>query len=217
VGVHHTPLPAVVLVGGAATFLRAPRTGRLADRHGARPVLCGTVALAAGLMVLLTHLPAVGLPVAAVVAGLLMASNASRMVAVQVLVAAAVEPRHRSGFLAVNSSVQQLASALGTAGGGLLLAGGPGEPLRHFGTVGLLAAGVTLASLGLAARLPTVAPGGAAPRQYTCSASSWKSSASVMRRCCIESRSRSVKVPSFSIVSKSMVTHQGVPISSCRR
>lgn len=165
VGVRQSQLPAVFLVGGAATFLLAPLTGRLADRHGARPVLCGTVMLAAAMMVLLTHLPAVGLPLAAGVAGLMMASNASRMVAVQVLVAAAVEPRHRGGFLAVNSSVQQLASALGTAGGGLLLAGGPGEPLRHFGTVGLLAAGVTLASLGLIARLPPVAPVGATPPQ----------------------------------------------------
>jgi len=37
-----------------------------------------------------------------------------------------------------------------------------------------------------------------------------------MRTCCIESRSRTVTVPSFS-VSPSIVTHQGVPTSSWRR
>ncbi len=41
------------------------------------------------------------------------------------------------------------------------------------------------------------------------------SSASVTRVCCIVSRSRRVKVsPGFSMVSKSMVTHHGVPASS---
>ena len=39
---------------------------------------------------------------------------------------------------------------------------------------------------------------------------------SSMRSCFIESRSRRVKVPLAS-VSKSIVTHHGVPISSCRR
>ena len=61
-----------------------------------------------------------------------------------------------------------------------------------------------------------VACGGMA--QYTFSWSMAKSSASVMRVCFIVSRSRSVKVsPGFSIVSKSIVTHHGVPASSWRR
>ena len=44
-----------------------------------------------------------------------------------------------------------------------------------------------------------------------------RSSSTVTRRCSVESRSRSVTVPSPSIVSKSTVTQNGVPTSSIRR
>jgi len=85
----------------------------------------------------------------------------------------------------------------------------------------LSAAGVRLSGTGgvfdfLAKGRSGGTPEGA-PAQYTFSSSNAMSSASVTRRCCIESRSRRVKVPSFSMVSKSMVTHHGVPISSWRR
>jgi hypothetical protein len=49
--------------------------------------------------------------------------------------------------------VQHIASGLGTMCGGLIVQGGAGEPLRHFGTVGILAATTTLASLWLAGRV----------------------------------------------------------------
>jgi predicted MFS family arabinose efflux permease len=59
--------------------------------------------------------------------------------------------------MSVNSSVQHIASGLGTTCSGLIIDGGAGEPLRHFGLVGMLAAAITLASLWLAARIRPVA------------------------------------------------------------
>ena len=35
----------------------------------------------------------------------------------------------------------------------MIVEGGAGEPLRHFGTVGIVAAGATISSLWLAARI----------------------------------------------------------------
>jgi predicted MFS family arabinose efflux permease len=69
------------------------------------------------------------------------------------LITASIEPRRRGGFMSINSSVQHVASGLGTTCAGLIVSGGAGEPLRHFGTVGILAAAITLASLCLAARI----------------------------------------------------------------
>jgi predicted MFS family arabinose efflux permease len=97
-----------------------------------------------------THLPSVGLAVAAPVAALMMASNAGRLVSSVSLITASIEPRRRGGFMSVNSSVQHIASGLGTVCGGLILEGGAGEPLRYFGTVGILAVAVTLTSLWFA-------------------------------------------------------------------
>jgi hypothetical protein len=58
--------------------------------------------------------------------------------------------------MSVNSSVQHIASGLGTVCGGLILEGGTGEPLLHFGTVGILAVAVTLTSLWFAGRVRPV-------------------------------------------------------------
>jgi predicted MFS family arabinose efflux permease len=153
VGVTQAQLPAIFIAGGLLAFVTTPLTGRLVDRAGALPVLFGVVTLSAGTMLVLTHLPAVGILGAAPVAAVLMASNASRMVTAMSLITASIEPRRRGGFMSINSSVQHIASGLGTTCGGFIVDGGAGEPLRHFGTVGILAAVVTLASLWLATRI----------------------------------------------------------------
>ena len=109
------------------------------------------------MILVLTHLPAVGLAGAVPVAAGLMASNSARMVTATSLITASIEPRRRGSFMSVNSSVQHVASGLGTMIGGFVVAGGAGEPLQRFGTVGLVAAAVTVASLWLAPRLRPVA------------------------------------------------------------
>jgi predicted MFS family arabinose efflux permease len=157
VGVTQTQLPAVFITGGLLTFLATPLTGRLIDRFGALPVFRGVVPMSAGMMLVITHLPAVGILGAAPVTAVLMATNAGRMVTAMSLITNSIEPRHRGGFMSVNSSVQHIASGLGTTCSGLIIDGGAGEPLRHFGLVGMLAAAITLASLWLAARIRPVA------------------------------------------------------------
>jgi DHA1 family inner membrane transport protein len=153
VGVTQAQLPAIFIAGGLLALLTTPLTGRLVDRVGAQSVFFGVVPVSAGMMLAITHLPAVGIYGAAPVAAVLMASNASRMVTAMSLITASIEPRRRGGFMSINSSIQHIASGLGTTCGGLIVDGGSGEPLRHFGTVGILAAGITLASLWLAARI----------------------------------------------------------------
>lgn len=160
--VTEAQLPIVFIAGGLLTLLTTPLAGRLVDRCGALPVFRGIVPLSAAMMLVLTHLPAVGIAAAAPVVAVLMASNAARMVTATALVTASIEPRFRGSFMSVNSSVQHVASGVGAMAGGLIVDGGVGEPLRHYGTVGILAAAVTLASLLLAAR-PQQSPGPAKP------------------------------------------------------
>lgn len=157
VGVTQTQLPAVFITGGLLTLLTTPLIGRLVDRFGALSVFRGVVPMSAGMMLVMTHLPAVGILGAAPVTAVLMATNSGRMVTAMSLITNSIEPRHRGGFMSVNSSVQHVASGLGTTCSGLILDGGAGEPLRHYGLVGILAAATTLASLWLAARIRPVA------------------------------------------------------------
>jgi len=157
VGVTEAELPLVFIAGGLLTFASTPLVGRLVDRFGACRVFRGIVPLSALMMLVLTHLPAVGLVGAVPVAAVMMATNAGRMLTATSLITSSIEPRCRGGFMSVNSSVQHVASGLGTMLGGLIISGGAGEPLRHFGTVGLLAAAATITSLWLAARIRPLA------------------------------------------------------------
>ena len=156
VGVTEAQLPLVFIAGGLLTLVSTPLTGRLIDRCGAMPVFFGIVPLSAVMMLVVTHLPAVGIAGAAPVVAVLMATNAGRMVTAMSLITASIEPRRRGSFMSINSAVQHVASGLGAMVGGLIVAGGAGEPLRNFGTVGILAAGVTIASLWLAGRIRPV-------------------------------------------------------------
>ncbi len=157
VGVTEAQLPAVFIAGGLLTLLTTPLTGRLVDRVGALPVFRGIIPLSAVMMLVLTHLPAVGIAVAASVAAVLMATNAGRMVTAMALITSSIEPRRRGSFMSANSAVQHVASGLGATLGGMIVEGGAGEPLRNFGTVGILAACATIASLWLAARIRPLA------------------------------------------------------------
>lgn len=155
-GVTARQLPVVYIAGGVLTLVSTPLVGRLVDRLGALTVFRGIVPVSAAMMLVLTNLPAVGIAVAAPVAALLMAANAGRMVTAMSLIMSSIEPRRRGSFMSVNSAVQHVASGLGTTLGGTIVAGGAGEPLRNFGTVGVLAAVATLGSLWLAARIRPV-------------------------------------------------------------
>lgn len=156
-GVTQAQLPILFIVGGLLTLLSTPLTGRFVDRYGPLAVFMRIVPLSAVMMLVMTHLPRVGVLGAAPVAAGLMATNSGRMVTAMSLIMASVEPRRRGGFMSANSSIQHIASGLGTTCGGLLLEGGAGEPLEHFGTVGILAAAMTFASL-LVARHVRPAP-----------------------------------------------------------
>ena len=156
-GVQERQLPAVFVAGGLLTLASTPLVGRLVDRFGGLAVVRGIIPLSAAMMLVLTHLPRVGIAVAAPVAAMLMATNAGRMVAAMSLITSSIEPRRRGSFMAANSAVQHIASGVGATLSGMIVEGGAGEPLRHFGMVGTIAAGATIASLWLAARIRPLA------------------------------------------------------------
>jgi len=152
-GVAQGQLPAVFLAGGLLSLVTTPWVGRLVDRFGAAMVFRGMAPLSATMILVITHLPPVGIGVATPVAALLMAANSSRMVTAMALITSSIEPRRRGSFLSVNAAVQHVATGLGAALGGLIVDGGAGEPLRHYDTLGTIAAAATILALWLAARI----------------------------------------------------------------
>jgi predicted MFS family arabinose efflux permease len=69
------------------------------------------------------------------------------------MITSSVEPRRRGAFLSANSSVQHVASGLGSYLGGIIVSQSAAGKIEHFGTVGWIAAIATLGSIWLASRI----------------------------------------------------------------
>jgi predicted MFS family arabinose efflux permease len=157
----------VYLAGGLATLVTMTWAGRLADRHGKRPVFA-LLALATMVPFLtITHLPPVSLPVVLAVTTVYMVLTAGRMVPAMALITASSVPRYRGSFMSINSSVQQIAMGLATIISGRLLVDHKDHSLGGYGLMGWLACAMTAVSIALAYRLHGVAGGRAAAAPET--------------------------------------------------
>ena len=98
--------------------------------------------ISAVMMLLVTNLPRLPLALVAAATGLLMLTNAGRMVAAMAMVTGSVEPTRRGGFMSANSAVQHFSTGLGAYLGGLIIAGDPVDhSIRNFDKVGFIAVG----------------------------------------------------------------------------
>lgn len=153
VGVTEAQLPLLYLVGGTLTLLVVRQVGRLTDLHGKQRmyllVACGS-ALA---MVNLTHLPRVPIYFAVAASAFMMCMTSGRFVPAMALMTSSVAPRLRGSFMSFNSSIQQFASGAASFGASLIIGRNAAGELTHYGTVGILAALATLASIYLARRI----------------------------------------------------------------
>lgn len=157
----------VYLAGGLATFVTMTWAGRLADRHGKRPVFALLALATMAPFLILTHLPPVSLPVVLAITTLYMVLTAGRMVPAMALITASSVPRYRGSFMSINSSVQQIAMGLATVVSSLLLVDHKDHSLGGYGLLGWLACAMTLLSIGLAYRLHGVKGGRAAAAPET--------------------------------------------------
>lgn len=158
VGVTEELLPLVYFFGGAATFFSTPFIGRLTDRHDKLHVLAVLTVPAVGAALLVTHLGPIPLWAVLLVTTLFFVGMSGRFGPASTLVANAVEPRFRGGFMSINSAVQQGASAAANLLGGALIGRDAAGHLVGYGRVGWLSVGAFVLTLVLAHRLRAAAP-----------------------------------------------------------
>jgi predicted MFS family arabinose efflux permease len=152
-GVPESSLSYVYLFGGMATLVSSPTFGRLADKFGNQRIFVTLVCISLAPILVVTHLPLVPLWLALSVSTAFMVFTSGRMVVAINMVNAAVLPAFRGSFMSINSAVQQMSSGLAAFIASLIVTQAPGEPMEGYGTVGILAAAFSFATVFFAPRL----------------------------------------------------------------
>jgi DHA1 family inner membrane transport protein len=153
VGVPHSYLPLVYVIGGILSLITSPIFGKLADRYGKLQMFRIIAPLSALVLIAITFLPRVSPLLAVVVVSSMFITNSGRMVAAMAMITGSVPAHQRGAFMSANASIQHIACGVGTLLASLIIVEMPSGKLEHFGTVGLLACGITLLSLWLAGNL----------------------------------------------------------------
>ena len=146
----------IYLVGGALTIFTSPLVGKLADKRGKYPIFVIFALLSFVPIWLITNLWIVPLWFVLVIAGLFFIAANGRMIPMQAMVSSVVSPQQRGGFMAINSSVQQLSTALAANIGGMMVYQVPDGRLENYSLVGYLSITLIGISIFLAKKLKPI-------------------------------------------------------------
>ncbi len=153
VGLSNEQLPYIYLVGGACTFVSMPLIGKLADIFGLFRMFMITAFLSIPFMLIVTHLGPHSLWHILPLTTLFMVTASGRVAPAFTLVTGMVEPRHRAGFLSVNTAFQNVATGLAAMTAALIVSQAPNGYILHYGVTGWVGVMVLLLSLFLGSRI----------------------------------------------------------------
>jgi len=174
-GIAVGKLPMIYVATGVASLIAGPLIGRLSDAIGKYPIFC----IGSGVgMALVVYYCGLGItPIGTVIALniILFIAITARMVSAQALSSAVPDARDRGAFMAINSSLQQLAGGIASSAAGFIVVQTAQGPLAHYEELGYVVAGAMsitvvlmfkvnrmVRSKLLASKLPAAAPSRAA-------------------------------------------------------
>ena len=153
VGMPEKSLFLVYLVGGLASIVTGPRVGKLADRYGRFRIY---VILVLGACLVIRILTSAGpMPVwgVLVIAAAFFIFASGRFIPAQAVISLAVPSQRRGAYMSLIGCSRDLAMGVTTVIAGHIITAGPRGQLLHFDLLGLLAIGVSIASLWLFLRV----------------------------------------------------------------
>jgi predicted MFS family arabinose efflux permease len=153
VGFTEQQLTYIYLLGGALTIFSSPLVGKLTDRYGNYKVFATAVFCSFIPFVAITNMPPWPIAVALVFTTLFMISVSARMVPGMALITSTATPQNRGSFLSVNTSLQQLASALAAYIAGSIVHKTPEGKILHYSWVGAVAIAASIVCVIIAAQL----------------------------------------------------------------
>lgn len=145
IGFEESQITFIYFIGGGLTIFTAPLFGRYVDRFGARKLFNIILPISFVAVLVLTHLKIISdsMPVWAALCstGFFFVFGSGRMVPAQTQLTMAIPSKRRASFMSLNSSVQQLGSALASIIGGFIVveANTPTKEILNYNWVGVLA------------------------------------------------------------------------------
>ncbi|WP_338766022.1 MFS transporter [Bernardetia sp. ABR2-2B] len=144
IGFTEAQITLIYLTGGGFTIFTSPFFGRYVDRFGARKMFNIILPISFIAVGLLTHLDIIlDTPIwlALCVTTFFFVFGSGRRVPAQTQLTMAISAKRRASFMSLNSSVQQLASAIASVVGGFIVieADTPSKELIHYNWVGVIA------------------------------------------------------------------------------
>lgn len=141
IGFSEEQITLIYFIGGGFTIFTAPLVGRYVDRFGPRKMFNIILPISFIAVILLTHLTDIPVWVALCVTTFFFVFGSGRMVPAQTQLTMAILSKRRASFMSLNSSVQQLGSALASIIGGYIVIESANETkeLIHYNWVGIIA------------------------------------------------------------------------------
>lgn len=140
-------IPFMYMITGSFTIISGPLIGSIADKYGKFNVFAWATIIGIGVVIFYTRLQETPFWLAAIYGGILFATVSGRMVASGALMSAIPGPADRGSFMAVSSSIQQVAGGFAAGVAGMIVYQPKDQPLVNFDILGLCVAGAMLITL----------------------------------------------------------------------
>jgi predicted MFS family arabinose efflux permease len=148
VGLEQKDIKWIYLVGGIATVLTSFGIGRMVDSMGRFRVFTIFALLSLLPVIAVTNLPDVPLYVVLIIASCFFIFISGRMIPANTIATSVVHPKHRAGFMSLNSAMMSLSSGIsGLIAGAIIYQETASSPLYRYPLVGLVAASSTILAL----------------------------------------------------------------------
>jgi predicted MFS family arabinose efflux permease len=136
IGIPIEKLPLIYMITGVFSLIAGPLVGRFSDTFGKYPLFCAGSALTIIMILIYTHLGVTPLWQVVVVNIVLFVGITSRMISASALMSAVPDAASRGAFMAVNSSLQQIAGGIASAVAGLIVVQRPNGTLARYPILG---------------------------------------------------------------------------------
>ncbi|MFZ6778371.1 MFS transporter [Undibacterium sp. Ji83W] len=135
-GISMKELPIVYLVTGFGAIITGPLVGKLSDKFGKYRVFLFGAVMTIIMALIYTRLGITPLPMVILVNVLLFVGIFSRMIPAQAMMSAVPAADSRGAFMAINSSLQQIAGGVGSVVAGMIVSQPDGGAILHFDLLG---------------------------------------------------------------------------------